>query len=247
MFETNQFGLPLLQASQAQKHVTVNEAIARLDAMAQLRLESMVQSVPPLTSVDGQAYLVPIGATGDWGTQENNIAIYSNGGWTYLAAKVGWKAWIVDESKEKRFDGSVWTEVSSGGSAGTGGLTGAQGSSFALDMVEFEHVITAGASNTTIIEIPAGSMVAMVAFRVSEEIVTDGATTWSYGISNSITRYGSNYGLTVNSNDVGGENKTMFYYPSAKQLYLTPATGSFTSGKIIFTIYALKFGLPNVI
>lgn len=125
--------------------------------------------------------------------------------------------------------------------------TGPLGSSFQLGMHEFEHVITPGTSNNTAVEIPAGSMVAMVAFRVSEEIVTDGATSWRFGISNSITRYGSNYGLSVNSNDVGGENKTMFYYPSAKHLYLTPATGSFVSGKIIFTIYALQFGLPDVI
>jgi hypothetical protein len=247
MFETNQFGLPLLQASQAQKHVTVNEAIARLDAMAQLRFESMVSTTPPTSAVDGQAYLVPVGANGDWATQENNIAVYSNGGWTFLAPKDGWKAWVVDESKEKRFDGSNWTEVSTGSGSGTGVLTGALGSSFELDMLEFEHVISAGSSNYTITEIPAGSMVAMVAFRVSEEIITDGATSWRFGISNSITRYGSNYGLSVNANDVGGENKTMFYYPNAKQLYLTPTTGNFTSGKIIFTIYVLKFGLPNVI
>ena len=247
MFETNQFGLPLLQASQAQKHITVNEAIARLDAVAQLRLESTVITVPPTDALDGQTYLVAVGAAGDWAGQDNNIAIFSNGGWVFLPVKVGWKAWIVDEGIEKRFDGTNWEEVSSGGGAGSGALSGALGSSFELSMLEFEHVITVGTSNVTIVEIPAGSMVAMVAFRVSEEVVTDGATTWGFGISNAITRYGSSYGLSVNSNDVGGANKTMFYYPTAKPLYLTPATGNLTSGKIIFTIYALQFGLPDVI
>jgi hypothetical protein len=249
MFETSQFGLPLLQASQAQKHITVNEAIARLDAVAQLRMESMVLATAPTTAEDGEAYLVPIGATDDWHGQDNKIAIFSNNSWTFLTTKVGWKAWIVDEAKEKRFDGSDWVEITSGTGGGTGSadLTGPLGSSFGLDMLEFEHVIAAGSSNATVVEIPAGSMVAMVAFRVGEEIVTDGATSWRFGISNSITRYGSNYGLSVNSNDVGGENKTMFYYPSAKQLYLTPSTGNFISGKVIFTIYVLKFGLPNAI
>jgi len=55
MTETNQFQLPLVQASQAQKHVTVNEALARLDAAAQLRLESIVIAVPPVTATDGEA------------------------------------------------------------------------------------------------------------------------------------------------------------------------------------------------
>ncbi len=142
-----------------------------------------------------------------------------------------------------------WLEVTSGTGEGTGSvdLTGPLGSSFGLDMLEFEHVVSAGSSNATVVEIPASSMAAMVAFRVSEEIVMDGATSWRLGISNSVTRYGSNYGLSVNSNDVGGENKTMFYYPSAKQLYLTPTTGNFTSGKVIFTIYLFKFGLPDAI
>lgn len=247
MFETNQFGLPLLQASQAQKHITVNEAIARLDAVSQLRLESVVVIAPPTSAVDGQAYLVPPDATGTWVGHDDKIAIYCNGGWTFLEVKIGWKAWIVDEAIEKRFDGSVWVDVGTEASAGNGTLTGPLGSTFKLEMLEFEHVVAAGSSNSTIVEIPAGSMVAMVAFRVSEEIVTDGATSWRLGISNSITRYGSNYGLSLNSNDVGGENKTMFYYPNAKQLYLTPATGSFMSGKIIFTIYALQFGLPSAI
>jgi hypothetical protein len=227
----------------------VNEAIARLDAVAQLRMESMVLATPPTAAEDGEAYLVPIGATDEWFGQDNRIAIYSNNSWTFLVTKVGWKAWIVDEEKEKRFDGSDWVDVTSGagGSAGSVELTGPLGSSFGLNMLEFEHAISPGSSNATVVEIPAGSMIAMVAFRVSEEIVTDGATSWRFGISNSITRYGSNYGLSVNSNDVGGENKTMFYYPSAKQLYLTPTTGNFTSGKVIFTIYALEFGLPNAI
>ncbi len=37
--ETTQLKLPLLQASQAQKHVTVNAALMRLDGLAQLRLQ----------------------------------------------------------------------------------------------------------------------------------------------------------------------------------------------------------------
>ena len=38
MVETYQFKLPLVQAAQAQKHVSVNEALARLDAAVQLWL-----------------------------------------------------------------------------------------------------------------------------------------------------------------------------------------------------------------
>ena len=38
MAETAKLTLPLLEAAQAQKHVTVNEALVRLDAAAHLTL-----------------------------------------------------------------------------------------------------------------------------------------------------------------------------------------------------------------
>ena len=41
MQTTPQFNLPLIQSGQAQKHITMNEALTRLDALAQLRLISM--------------------------------------------------------------------------------------------------------------------------------------------------------------------------------------------------------------
>ena len=247
MFETNQFKLPLLQASQAQKHVTVNEALARLDALAQLRIETLTATAPPLTAIDGETYWVPTGATGDWFGFDDQLAIFSNGNWVFLAPKEGWVAWVVDIDKEFRFKLGAWEEVTSGGAGPSTSLSGPLGSSFALDMLEFEHTIAAGASNSTVVEIPDGSMVAMVAFRVSDAIVTDGATNWRLGISNSVTRYGSGYGLSLNSNDVGGENKTMFYYPNSKALTLSLASGNFISGKVIITIYFLKFGLPSTV
>ena len=43
--------LPYLQPSQAQKHVTHNEALLRLDAIVQLALEAMGAEVPPMEPV----------------------------------------------------------------------------------------------------------------------------------------------------------------------------------------------------
>ena len=49
MADTTNLTLPLLAASQAQKHVTVNEALTRLDGAVQLRLRSRVLTDPPAT------------------------------------------------------------------------------------------------------------------------------------------------------------------------------------------------------
>ena len=49
MSETSRLGLPLVQAAQAQKHVTVNEALLRIDALAQIELLGVDATAPPGT------------------------------------------------------------------------------------------------------------------------------------------------------------------------------------------------------
>ena len=66
MSETAQLGLPLVQPAQAQKHVTVNEALAKLDGLSHLTLQSVSVSAPPAVAGDGIAYGVPVGATEAW-------------------------------------------------------------------------------------------------------------------------------------------------------------------------------------
>ncbi|MFC5421815.1 DUF2793 domain-containing protein [Bosea eneae] len=47
MSDTPRLGLPLLAAGQAQKHVTHNDALMRLDALVHLVVSSRTQTVPP--------------------------------------------------------------------------------------------------------------------------------------------------------------------------------------------------------
>ena len=53
MANTPRLGLPLLQAAQAQKRATVNEALVRLDGLGQLSLVSLAVSIPPGVANDG--------------------------------------------------------------------------------------------------------------------------------------------------------------------------------------------------
>ena len=53
MTDTSQLKLPLLQPAQAQKHVTVNEALVRLDGLAQLVMQSRSLTIPPPTAAAG--------------------------------------------------------------------------------------------------------------------------------------------------------------------------------------------------
>ena len=111
MSETPLLGLPVLEANQAQKHVTHNEALLILDAAIHLAVESRSLTAPPATPADGDRYLVAAGATGAWAGHDGKLAIRQSGGWTFASAREGWRLWISDESAFFVFDGTVWRDL----------------------------------------------------------------------------------------------------------------------------------------
>jgi len=104
--------LPFIQPSQAQKHVTHNEGVRRLDALVQLSVLSMSEPNPPGAPDPGARYILPAGALGAWaGQPETTLAIYESGTWSFTLPRPGWTAWVEDESLHRVFDGSGWTET----------------------------------------------------------------------------------------------------------------------------------------
>ncbi|SHI07428.1 DUF2793 domain-containing protein [Marivita hallyeonensis] len=106
--------LPYIQPAQAQKHVTHNEALRRLDALVQLSVESRTLAEPPANPADGARYIVASGATGDWAGQEFAVALNAGGGWLFLTPNVGWQAWVADEGTTVTWTGSLWQAGGSG-------------------------------------------------------------------------------------------------------------------------------------
>jgi hypothetical protein len=97
--------MPLIMPSQAQKHVTHNEALQRLDALVQLSVISRVIIDPPGGAAEGDTYVVPLGATGDWLGQEDAIAVWQAGGWQIISPGAGWVAYVLDEGQLVRYAG----------------------------------------------------------------------------------------------------------------------------------------------
>ena len=60
MSNSPRIGLPYLDAAQAPKHVTMNEALARLNIVAASRVETMASMSPPVSPVDGDGHIVPV-------------------------------------------------------------------------------------------------------------------------------------------------------------------------------------------
>lgn len=105
---TTNLALPLLSAAQAQKHVTVNEALVALDSLTQSGIIDRNLTAPPGSPSEGDTYIVGASATGDWSGKDNNIATYYDSIWRFYPPKVGWLVYVVDEGIHLKYDGSSW-------------------------------------------------------------------------------------------------------------------------------------------
>src|ERR1043165_7026349 len=88
--DTPNLGLPFIEGSQAQKHVTHNEALRILDAVIQIAVLDTSHTSPPVSPVEGERHVVASGATGAWAGHVNAIATWQDGAWAYLAPQRGW-------------------------------------------------------------------------------------------------------------------------------------------------------------
>lgn len=86
--------MPFILPSQAQKHVTHNAAIERLDLLVQLALEATGTDTPPATPAEGAAWGLGAAPSGDWAGQAGAIACFQGGGWVFVTPAEGWLAWV---------------------------------------------------------------------------------------------------------------------------------------------------------
>lgn len=120
---TARLKLPEITQSQASKHLTHNEALAMLDIYAGASLNSVTTATPPSVPVEGSAFFIPEGATGDWAPNEGKIAFRFNAEWHYMDLPTGWIFEILDEERVVVARASGIADVG-GGSSGGGGITG---------------------------------------------------------------------------------------------------------------------------
>jgi hypothetical protein len=99
--------LPYILPSQAQKHVTHNEALQRLDAVTQLTVTATF-ATPPSDPQEGTCYDIAASSTGRWTGKSGNLAFRQDGDWIFVAPKNGWRGWFLAEDKMKVHDGNAW-------------------------------------------------------------------------------------------------------------------------------------------
>ncbi len=103
--------LPYLLASQAQKHVTLNESLRLLDGLVQMAVIDRDLAAPPVSPTDGDRYIVGAGATDDWAGWDLSVVLFVDGVWTRLAPRPGWRVWIEDEGVLLVWDGAAWVSI----------------------------------------------------------------------------------------------------------------------------------------
>ncbi len=108
--------LPYIQPSQAQKHVTHNEALRRLDAVVQLSVHSAALSAPPAgpAPAEGARWIVATGGTGPWAGQDHSVALWDGTAWQFFAPAEGWQAYDRDSGGVLLFDGAGWASAGLG-------------------------------------------------------------------------------------------------------------------------------------
>ncbi|MDH6295725.1 Protein of unknown function [Agrobacterium fabrum] len=108
--QTARLRLPYILPSQAQKHVTHNEALQRLDAIVQLVIRATV-TAPPENAAEGDCFLLSADATGDWAGKGGRLAFRQDGAWFSITPQSGWTAWFVTDARYRVLQDGNWRDL----------------------------------------------------------------------------------------------------------------------------------------
>lgn len=103
--------LPLLQPNQAQKHVTVNESLLKLDLLVQPTVIAVGLDTPPASPADGDTYIAGAAPGGDWTGQAGALVARQDGDWVFLSPRAGWRVHETSSGLDWLHDGTGWAEV----------------------------------------------------------------------------------------------------------------------------------------
>ncbi len=109
--QSPRLALPYLAPSQAQKHVTHNEALKRLDRIVQLVLASVDAIAPPGIAEEGEIHALGPNPVDAWAGQGGRLAVRDGDGWAFVTPAQGWCACERDTGAVLRRDGQDWRPI----------------------------------------------------------------------------------------------------------------------------------------
>jgi hypothetical protein len=233
MTSTPRLALPVIEAAQAQKHVTHNEALVLLDALVQLTVESRALTAPPGSPAEGACYIPAAGASGAWSGLDGQIALYSGGAWQAIVPVPGLKAWVRAERTTVTYEDGVWRD---------GVALTLSGGRVTLRAKEEEVTLSGAFVETADASfIPDRAVVLGVAARTTEAIT--GATSYAVGTAANTTQFGDLLNVALDSTNVGVIGSAGFYADTPVRV--TANGGSFSAGKVRLVVYFLEMSAPT--
>ena len=243
---TTRLLLPYILAAQAQKHVTHNEALRRLDGLINLTVSDRTRTTPPANPTEGQAHLVAGGANGLWAGWSGDIAVWTDGAWLRLPGQPGWRLWIIDEGLMLVRIGTGWLslDVAMGlvtraanvvlAQSATGGTTN-------LGIIDASVSVMTGSAVTTSLILPAKALILGVTARVTTTIA--GATGFALGIAGEPEMFGAGYAPNTGTEAAGVIGPRVL--TTATPVVVTAEGGSFTGGGLQLACHTLTLGAPT--
>lgn len=237
---TPRLGLPYVVAAQAQKHIPINESLARLDGLVQLAVESRAVVAQPASPVAGGVWILPDNATGAaWaGQPAGTLMRFESGAWEPLVPTEGVLAWVKDENQMVAFDGTAWTPLSETFRSTVAATSPSQANT-RLEILE-QEVTLSGASTATTIVIPNRATVLAVSTRTTVAIT--GAASYNCGVAGEASKFGGSLGVAKNASNIGVVGPTAYYADTP--VVLTAVGGNFVGGKVRVAIHVLRFDAP---
>ena len=233
MTDTPRLALPVIEAAQAQKHVTHNEALALLDCFTQLAVESRTLTAPPGAPAEGACYIPATAATGAWSGWDNLLALFSGGGWLRLTPVSGLKAWVKAERLTLTYEDGVWRD---------GIALTPSGGRVTLRAKEEELTLTGAYVETADAAfIPDRAVVLGVAARTTVAIT--GASSYGVGVAGNTTQFGNLLGVALGATNVGVIGPAGFYADT--KVRVTANGGDFTAGRVRLVVYFIEMAAPT--
>lgn len=107
--ETSRHKLPLLAVSQAQKEITHNEALVRIDALLHPLVEAELSTPPALTEADiGKSWLVGASPSSEWAGKSGQLAVWVGGGWRFCGAVDGMRIRLLTSGLDRIYVDGTW-------------------------------------------------------------------------------------------------------------------------------------------
>ena len=224
--KTPLLGLDYLMPEQAQKHVTVNDALRRLDGLVQLSVKNRTETVPPEAPQNGDRYLIAASATGAWQNHDGDVALYEDSGWAFATPQLGWRLWDEEQDKMLVLTSNGWQSVQ------------AEKSPHLFQTLESVFEPAAGLGG---LKIPSHIILLGVTARVLTTI--SGPTAWRLGTNSGTDRFGSNLDLEKDTIVTGPADPPSTYWRE-EDIVVSPIGGTFTDGRIAVAVHFIDLPPP---